>query len=248
MNGLRDKVVFVTGAGRGIGRAIAQRMIAEGAKVAVTDIDLATATDTAAALGGNALGLRVDITDRESVRAGVAAAEEALGPIDVLVNNAGWDKVAPFLEFDEELWSRVIDINLLGPLNCCKAVLPGMVERGGGRIVSISSDAGRAGSSGEAVYAGAKAGIIGFSKTIAREMARHNITVNVVCPGPTDTALLADVTAERPNLRDAFVRAIPLHRLGTVDDIAPAVAFLASDDAAYITGQTLSVSGGLTMI
>jgi 2-hydroxycyclohexanecarboxyl-CoA dehydrogenase len=247
MNGLRDKVIFITGAGRGIGRAIAQRLVAEGAKVAVTDIDQRTAAVTAEELGANAIGLHVDITDRQSVRAGVAAAEEALGPIDVLVNNAGWDKVSPFLDFDEELWQRVIDINLLGPLNCCKAVLPGMVERGHGRIVSISSDAGRAGSSGEAVYAGAKAGIIGFSKTIAREMARHGITVNVVCPGPTETALLDDVTSERPNLRDAFVRAIPLRRLGTVDDIAPAVAFLASDDAAYITGQTLSVSGGLTM-
>jgi len=248
MNGLRDNVIFVTGAGRGIGRAIAQRMIAEGAKVAVTDIDQRSATVTAQELGANAIGLAVDITSRESVRSGVADTEQALGPIDVLVNNAGWDKVSPFLDFDEELWQRVIDINLLGPITCCKAVLPGMIERGGGRIVSISSDAGRAGSSGEAVYAGAKAGIIGFSKTIAREMARHNITVNVVCPGPTETALLDDVTSERPNLRDAFVRAIPLRRLGTVDDIAPAVAFLASHDAAYITGQTLSVSGGLTMI
>lgn len=245
---LQGKVVFVTGAGRGIGRAIAERLAAEGAHVAATDVDGTAAGTTAAALGEPAIGLRVDVADRASVATGVAETERRLGPIDVLVNNAGWDKVEPFLESTEDTWERVIAINFLGPLNCFKAVLPGMVERGGGRVVSVSSDAGRNGSSGEAVYSGAKAGIIGVSKTLAREMARHQISVNVVCPGPTETQLLEDVTAGRPNLRDAFVRAIPLRRLGQPDDIAAAVAFLASDDAAYITGQTLSVSGGLTMM
>jgi 2-hydroxycyclohexanecarboxyl-CoA dehydrogenase len=178
----------------------------------------------------------------------VAQTEAELGPIAILVNNAGWDKAEPFLESDPETWERVIAINLMGPLNCFKTVLPGMVERGGGTVVSISSDAGRNGSSGEAVYSAAKAGIIGISKTLAREMARHQINVNVVCPGPTETQLLDDVTDGRPNLREAFVKAVPFRRLGQPDDIAGAVAYLVSDDASYVTGQTLSVSGGLTMM
>lgn len=248
MNGLENQVVFVTGAGRGIGRAIATRLAQEGARVAVTDIDENEAKATATAIGGEAIAVRVDITDRESVRAGVAAVEEALGPIDVLINNAGWDKGELFIDSSEETWEKVIAINFVGPLNCFKAVLPGMVERKRGRIVSISSDAGRAGSSGEAVYSGAKAGIIGFSKTIAREVARYKINVNVVCPGPTDTRLLEEALGDQPKLRDALVRAIPFRRTAQPEDIAGAVAFLASDDAAYMTGQTISVSGGLTMI
>ncbi len=248
MNGLGGKVALVTGGGRGIGRAITQRLASEGAKVAVSDIDEASAKVTAEEVGGGAVGVRIDVADRASVQAGVAAAEQALGPLDVLVNNAGWERVSPFLDSDEEDWARIVAINFIGPLNCCKAVLPGMVERGQGRIVSISSDAGRAGSSGEAVYSGAKAGIIGFSKTIAREMARYGINVNVVCPGPTATQMFDEVTADRPNLREALVRAIPLRRPADPDEIAAAVAFLASDDARYMTGQTLSVSGGLTMI
>ncbi len=248
MNGLENQVVFVTGAGRGIGRAIATRLAQEGARVAVTDIDEAEAKATAAAIGGEAIAVRVDIADRESVRAGVAAVEKALGPIDVLINNAGWDKGELFIDSSEATWEKVIAINFVGPLNCFKAVLPGMVERKRGRIVSISSDAGRAGSSGEAVYSGAKAGIIGFSKTIAREVARYKINVNVVCPGPTDTRLLDEALGDQPKLRDALVRAIPFRRTAQPEDIAGAVAFLASDDAAYMTGQTISVSGGLTMI
>ncbi|MEE9278319.1 MAG: 3-oxoacyl-ACP reductase family protein [Dehalococcoidia bacterium] len=248
MNGLSGKVALVTGGGRGIGRAITQRLASEGATVAVSDIDEASAKVTAEEVGGGAVGIHIDVADRASVRAGVAAAEQALGPLDVLVNNAGWERVSPFLDSDEEDWARIVAINFIGPLNCFKAVLPGMVERGQGRIVSISSDAGRAGSSGEAVYSGAKAGIIGFSKTIAREMARYGINVNVVCPGPTATQMFDEVTADRPNLREALVRAIPLRRPADPDEIAAAVAFLASDDARYMTGQTLSVSGGLTMI
>ena len=248
MNRLEGRVVLVTGAGRGIGRAIAERLASEGAQVAVTDIDAGAAAATAAAIGGGAIGIGVDVASKASVAAGVAETMRRLGPIDALVNNAGWDKVEPFLESTEDTWEKVIAINLFGPLHCFKAVLPGMVERGKGRVVSVSSDAGRTGSSGEAVYSAAKAGIIGVSKTLAREMARYQITVNVVCPGPTETQLLAEITADRPHLRDAYVRAIPFRRLGQPSEIAAAVAFLASDDAAYITGQTLSVSGGLTMM
>jgi 2-hydroxycyclohexanecarboxyl-CoA dehydrogenase len=247
MRGLAGKVAFVTGAGRGIGRAIALRLASEGAKVAVTDLDELTARATAEEIGAGALGIRVDVTDPQSVRAGVEQAERLLGPIDVPVNNAGWDKVEPFLDSTEETWEIVIAINLNGPLNCIKAVLPGMVQRGRGRIISISSDAGRVGSSGEAVYSAAKAGLIGFSKSLAREMARHQITVNVVCPGPTNTALFQEVSTSNPKLTEALIRAIPMRRLGEPGDAAGAVAFLASDDAQFITGQTLSVSGGLTM-
>ena len=247
MRGLAGRVALVTGAGRGIGQAIARRLADEGAKVAVADIDDATARATATELGSRAIALAVDVTDPAAVRRAVEEVQRALGPIDVLVNNAGWDKVEPFLESAEATWEKVIAINLKGPLNCIKAVLPGMVERRRGRIVSIGSDAGRVGSSGEAVYAAAKAGIIGFSKSLAREMAGFQITVNVVCPGPTDTPLFREVSSTNPKLAEALARAIPMRRLGVPEDLTGAVAFLASDDAQFITGQTLSVSGGLTM-
>ncbi len=248
MRGLKDKVIFVTGAGSGIGRAIATRLASEGAKVAVTDLVERAAQAVAAEIGPPAIALTVDISVLASVRAGVEAATRQLGPIDVLVNNAGWEKVEPFVQSKEETWDKIIAINLKGPINCFAAILPGMIERGHGRIVSVSSDAGRVGSTGEAVYSGAKAGIIGFSKTVAREMARYQINVNVVCPGPTDTPLLKALWETSPKLEDALKRAIPFKRLAQPDDIAPAVAFLASDDARYITGQVLSVSGGLTMV
>lgn len=248
MRGLAGKVAFVTGAGRGMGRAIAERLAGEGARVAVTDVDRDAAATTAAGIGEAALGLRVDVTDPASVHAGVLEATSALGPLDVLVNNAGWDKIAPFLDTDEELWDRIIDINLKGMLHCAKAALPGMVQRQAGRVINISSDAGRVGSTGEAVYSAAKAGIIGFTKTLAREMARHGITVNVVCPGPTATPLLDELVGQgNERLIESLRRGIPMQRLGRPEDVAGAVAFLASEDAGYITGQTLSVSGGLTM-
>jgi 2-hydroxycyclohexanecarboxyl-CoA dehydrogenase len=247
MRGLAGRVVFVTGAGRGIGRSIALRFGEEGARVAVTDIDETTAKVTAGDIGKEAIGLRVDVTDPRSVRDAVAQTEQALGPIAVLVNNAGWDKFEPFLNSSEETWEKVLAINLKGPLNCVKAILPGMVQRGQGRIVSISSDAGRVGSSGEAVYSAAKAGVIAFSKTLAREQARNHITVNVVCPGPTNTPLFQEGARANPKLAEALTRAIPMRRLGEPSDVAGAVVFLASDDARYITGQALSVSGGLTM-
>jgi len=244
---LQDKVVIVTGAGAGIGRAIAEVAAAQGATVVATDIDAAAAASVAEALGSPAVSYAVDVTDRGSVAAMVAAVHAAYGRIDVLVNNAGWDRAVPFVESEPDLWEKVIDINYVGVLNTCREVLPVMAAQGAGRVVNLGSDAGRVGSSGEAVYSGAKGAIIAFSKTIAREMARHQVTVNVVCPGPTDTALFASMGGDNPKLREGLTRAIPLRRLATPADIAYAVAFFASDEAAFITGQTLSVSGGLTM-
>ena len=246
MRGLAGKVVLITGAGRGMGRAFAQRLTEEGARVAVTDVDEKSALETAAELDG-AAGFRLDITDAAEVTATVDEIIGALGPVDALVNNAGWDQLSPFLDTDEDLWDRIIDINLRGPIRMTKAVLPGMVERRAGRVVNISSDAGRVGSTGEAVYSACKAGIIGFSKTVAREVARYGITVNSICPGPTATPLLESMVGDHEKLIESLKRGIPLGRLGAPDDVAGAVAFMVSDDAGFITGQTLSVSGGLTM-
>ncbi len=247
MRGLEGKVAFVTGAGRGIGEAIAKRLAAEGAKVAVADVLEDNARQTARVIGAAAIAVVVDITNSAAVRAAVADCEKRLGPIEVLVNNAGWDKIEAFIASSEETWDKVIAINLKGPIICIRAVLDGMIARGRGHIVSIGSDAGRVGSSGEAVYSAAKSGIIGFSKTLAREVARYHVNVNVVCPGPTKTPLLQQLQGVNPKLMDSLVRAVPFRRLAEPDEIAAAVAFLASDDAAFITGQTLSVSGGLTM-
>jgi 2-hydroxycyclohexanecarboxyl-CoA dehydrogenase len=246
-------VAFVSGAARGIGRAIAEKLAADGRAVAIADLLDEKARETALAIeknGGTAIAVTLDVTSPDSVAAAVAEATERLGAIDVLVNNAGWDELHPFLETDEPFWDRVIDVNFKGVLRLTKAVLPGMVERKWGRIVSISSDAGRVGSSGESVYAGAKGATIAFMKTIAREVARNGVTANAVCPGPTDTAMLQQVMSGEggDKVRDAMTRAVPMKRLGTPEDIAAAVAFLASEDAGYITGQALSVSGGLTMI
>lgn len=250
MTRLAGKVAIVTGAAQGIGRAIATRLAQEGAGVAIADINDAGAAQTAQAIragGGNTIAVKLDVTSLEQAAAAVAQVERELGPIDILVNNAGWDKVEPFVENTPETWDRVIAINFRGPLNCCKAVIPGMQARGRGKIVTISSDAGRVGSTGEAVYAGCKAGLIGFSKTLARELARYNINVNVVCPGPTETALLRDAMANRPGVLAAMAKSIPMRRLGQPEDLAGAVAFFASSDSDYATGQVLSISGGLTM-
>jgi 2-hydroxycyclohexanecarboxyl-CoA dehydrogenase len=250
MTRLKDRVALVTGAAQGIGRAIAARLAEEGAKVAIGDIQADAAARTAEEIrqaGGVAIAVALDVTRLESALGAVAAVEQQLGPIGILINNAGWDKVEPFIESAPETWDRVIAINFRGPLNCCKAVIPGMQRRGGGKIVSISSDAGRVGSMGEAVYAGCKAGVIAFSKTLARELARNNINVNVVCPGPTETALLRSAMAGREKVLEGMARSIPLRRLGKPEDLAGAVAFFASPDADYATGQVISISGGLTM-
>lgn len=206
--------------------------------------------DAIQAEGGTASAFKCDITNRAEVDAAVAATVAQLGPIDVLVNNAGWDIFKPFTKTVPAEWDKLIAINLTGALHMHHAVLPGMVERKTGRIVNVASDAARGGSSGEAVYAACKGGLVALSKTLAREHARQGITVNVVCPGPTDTALLAGVAegARDPaKLIEAFKSAIPLGRLGQPDDLAGAIAFFASDDASFITGQVISVSGGLTM-
>jgi len=247
MRGLDGRVALVTGAASGIGRAVALRLAAEGCRVGVVDLNLEGAVATAADLGDRGCALQADVSSLPAVRAAVVAAERDLGPIAVLVCCAGWDVVQPFVESAEETWDRVIAVNLRGTIACTRAVLDGMIERKGGSIVNISSDAGRVGSSGEVVYSGAKAGIIGFSKAVAREVARHGIRVNVVCPGPTDTPMMDATRAADPRLGDALVRAIPFRRLARPDEIAAAVAFFASDEAAFVTGQTLSVSGGLTM-
>jgi len=251
--GASERVALVTGGARGIGRAIALALARDGRAVAVADLLEDGAGETAAAIAGEgarAHALALDVTDAGSVRAGVAAVERALGPVEVLVNCAGWDELMPFLQTDERFWRKVIAVNYEGCLRTTHAVLGGMMERGWGRIVNVSSDAARVGSAHEAVYAGAKAGVIAFTKTIAREAAKRGVTANAVCPGPTDTELLKGMAAEgagAEQLVGALTRAVPMRRLGRPEDVAGAVAFLACEDAGYITGQTLSVSGGLTM-
>ena len=245
MGKLDRKVAIVTGAGQGIGRGIAEKLAAEGATVVVTDLNEVTAKETAQELG--AVGIQADVTSRESVDAMVGQVHRQFGRIDVLVNNAGWDKAGPFVDSDTADWDRVIAINLYGVLHTCKAVLPIMAEQGSGSVVNLASDAGRVGSSGEAVYSAAKGGVIAFTKAVAREMARHGVNANAVCPGPTDTALFASMGGDNPKLREALTKAIPFRRLAQPSDLANVVAFLASDEASYVTGQTVSVSGGLTM-
>ncbi len=248
---LKDKAAIVTGGGQGIGRAIALELASEGARVCVADLNAETAkkvSEEIKALGGRAVDVKVDITDLAQCQAMVKSAIDAFGCVDVLVNNVGWDKMEPFIQSEPATWDKVININFKGPINCFKSILPHMIERKGGSIVSISSDAGRVGSSGEAVYSGAKGGVIAFSKTIAREVARYGIKVNCVAPGPTETPLFAAVAGDNPAIAEGLKKAIPLRRLAQPEDIAAAVSFLASEKAGYITGQVLSVSGGLNMV
>lgn len=247
MGDLEGRISIVTGAGRGIGRAIAEALAARGATVVVSDLDASSGEEVAAALGGPAVAIPADVSSRGSVDAMAAAVLERFGRVDVLVNNAGWDVAGPFVESDPADWDRVVGINLYGMLHTCRAVLPVMVGQGAGAVVNLGSDAGRVGSSGEAVYSAAKGGVIAFTKAVARETARHGVRVNCVSPGPTDTALFASMGGDDPKLREALVRAIPMRRLARPEEIAAAVAFLASDEAGFVTGQTLSVSGGLTM-
>jgi 2-hydroxycyclohexanecarboxyl-CoA dehydrogenase len=249
---LDNRLALITGAGSGIGRAIARRLAADGARVAVGDINLAGAAETVAAItaaGGNALEFRLDVTDFDQVTRAVAEVRDRCGDVDILVNNAGWDHIQPFIENSPDLWRKLIAVNFSGPIHCCRAVLDSMIARRAGKIINISSDSGRVGSSGEAVYSGCKGGVIAFSKTLARELARYRINVNVVAPGPTDTPLIHEMTQgpDGAKIIDALTRAVPFRRLAAPEEIAAAVAFFASTDADFITGQVLSVSGGLTM-
>jgi 2-hydroxycyclohexanecarboxyl-CoA dehydrogenase len=245
MTELLGRTALITGGSKGIGRGIAAAMAAAGARVIVNyGRDRQAAQDTVEALGGQAVAVQADISKAADVRRLFAEA----GPVDVLVNNAAVDVIGRFVDSTEDTWDRIIAVNLRGTITMTRAVLDQMIERGSGRIIHIASDAGRVGSSGEVVYSATKGGVIAFGKALAREVARHAITVNSVCPGPTDTALLGQVAAYSQGMYDATLKAIPLRRVAEPDDIAGVVAFLASDAAAYMTGQTLSVSGGLTMV
>ncbi|MDH4074457.1 MAG: SDR family oxidoreductase [Acidimicrobiia bacterium] len=250
---MTQRVAVVTGGGRGIGRQIALALAADERVVAVADLRATEAADTVEAIagaGGRAIAVAMDVTSSDSVQQGLHAVIDELGPVEVLVNCAGWDELKLFLDTDEDFWDRIIEINYKGVLRTVHACLPAMIEARFGRIVNIGSDAGRVGSSLEAVYSGAKGGVIAFTKTIAREVARFGITVNTVCPGPTATPLLdeiVDASADGDKVIGAMTRAVPMKRLGRPEEVASAVAYLASEDAGFITGQTLSVSGGLTM-
>jgi 2-hydroxycyclohexanecarboxyl-CoA dehydrogenase len=251
MKRFEDQVAIVTGAASGIGRATAMRLAAEGAAVVIADVNEQGAGAVAKSIseeGGRALALHVDVTDAPGVKAMTERAITAFGKVDILVSNAGWDRAGPFADTDEELWDRVIAINYRGHLATCHAALPYMRERGGGKIVTVASDAGRVGSSGEVVYSGAKGAVIAFTKGLAREVARYGINVNCVAPGLVDTPLLAGIAEGHEKLIAAIVRSIPLGRTGVPEEISAAICFFASSDAAYITGQTLSVNGGLAML
>lgn len=241
---MQDEIAVVTGAGSGIGRAVAVGLARAGARVAAADLNLDAATTTAG-LDANLMAYRVDVADPDEVHTLRDAVEADLGVPTVLVNAAGWDRTEPFISADVAFARRIVDINYLGPVWTCRTFLPLMIDRGrGGRIVNIASDAGRVGSSGETIYAGAKGGVIALTKSIAREAARHGITANCVCPGPTDTPLF---NAQPEALKQALIKAIPFRRLAQPEEVAAAVLFFASDAASFITGQVLSVSGGLTM-
>jgi 2-hydroxycyclohexanecarboxyl-CoA dehydrogenase len=251
---MSNRVALVTGGAQGIGKGIATALAAQGFRVAIADLNLETATQTAKDIGesgGHAIAVEANVTDTASVQAAVRAVEQEAGPVEVVVNNAGWDDFMPFIQTTEEFWDKILDVNFKGALRVIKVVLPGMMDRGFGRVINIGSDAGRVGSSLEAVYSGAKGGLIAFTKTLAREVAGHGITANTVCPGPTDTPMLRKFIdgsgQDAEKVVGGMVRAVPMKRLGTPEDIGPAVTFLASDAAGFITGQTLSVSGGLTM-
>ncbi len=253
MRGLKDRIAVVTGAASGIGRAIALRLAEEGARPVIFDIDDAGAAAVVkeiGAAGRSGAAQHCDITNYASVQAAVAATEREVGPVDFLVNNAGWDLPMNFLDSEPDFWAKVVGINLMGPIHMHHVVLTRMAQRGTGRVVNIASDAGRVGSSGEAVYSACKGGVIAFTKTLARELTRKGIRLNTVCPGPTDTPLFdvfKSASGDGEKIAAGLERAIPMRRLGRPDDYPGIVAFLLSDDAEYITGQTISVSGGLTM-
>jgi 2-hydroxycyclohexanecarboxyl-CoA dehydrogenase len=245
---LRDRVALVTGGASGIGAATARRLAAEGARVVVADIDLPGACAVADEVAG--LAVACDVAEVASVRQAVAEAERAVGPIDILVNNAGGDRLALFVDTDEAQWDQVIGVNLRGTLACTHAVLRGMQERGRGAIVNVASESGRVGTMAGSVYSASKAGVIGFTKAIARESARRGVRCNAVAPGPIDTPLLQRMEAAGElgsALKRRMIGATLMGRTGTPEEVAAVIAFLASDDAAYMTGETLAVSGGLSL-
>ncbi len=253
MKGLTNKIAIVTGGGSGIGAAICKRLAEEGTRVVIFDINednSQTVAEQISSAGGEAHVYTVDISEHEQVHQQVDAVEAALGPIDILVNNAGWDRAEYFLKTTTGFWDKIVAINLYGPLNLHHAVLQKMSARNAGKVVNIASDAGRVGSSMEAVYSFCKGGLIAFSKTMAREMARHTININVICPGPTATPLFENLAEgeQGDRLRQSMIKAVPFRRNGQPEDVPGAVCFLASEDANFITGQVLSISGGLTMV
>jgi 2-hydroxycyclohexanecarboxyl-CoA dehydrogenase len=246
---LEGRIALVTGGASGIGAATARRLAAEGARVAIADLDEAGARAVAGEVDGHAVAM--DVADAASVRAGVGAVEDALGPVDVLVNNAGTDRFAFFVNTDEALWDFVLGVNLRGTIAVTHAVLDGMQKRGGGAIVNVASEAGRVGSQGSVVYSAAKAGVIGFTRAVARESSRFGVRVNAVAPGPIDTPLLNAAPVEHgeigERLKQGMIAATSMRRIGQPEEVAAAIAFLASDDASFVTGQTINVSGGLSM-
>ena len=245
-----DKVALVTGGGSGIGRETVLKLASLGAKVAIADINEEAARQVAESVkkgGGEALAVIADISDYPQVRSMVKEVHDHFGRIDVLINNAAWDKIQPFMETTPELWYKLIDINLKGPIHVSRAVLEYMIEQQGGSVVNVISDAAKVGSMGESIYSAAKGGVLSFTKSLAREMARYKIRVNSTCPGPTDTPLLNDVKETMPKVVAAIEKAIPMRRIATPQEQANAIVWLASDEASYITGQSLSVNGGLNM-
>lgn len=247
---LSGKRILITGAASGMGREFARHAVADGASVGLLDINEAGLKETAALLndGGDVVTAIADLGIWEEVQPAVQAVVDRLGGLDVIASVAGWDAPGVFWEQPMELWEKLISINLWGPLHVCRAAVPTLLEAGSGRIVLVASDAGRVGSKGETVYAAAKGGVIALTKSLARELAPMGIGVNVVCPGPTQTPLFAQEAEDNPKLMERLVRAVPMRRIGEVQDMARAIAFLASDASAYMTGQAVSVSGGLTMV